>query len=105
MSFWRNYKAAGTVEGNMKGDGYHLGGLLLIGKENAGVQWIFKEENFGNRPSKDQIVEAINALVPMEPKNLPAPQAAPVAATTNTTQAVAKPAESSAEKPAGKAAQ
>ena len=89
IAFWRNYKQAGNVEGNMKGDGYNLGGLLLIAQGDGGVKWTFKEENFGDRPTKAQIIDAIDALVPMQEKTLPAAQ--PVA-----TPAVAVPAAAAA---------
>ena len=43
---------------------------MLIGKNNEGLKWLFTEENFGDKPRTDNLIEAINQLVPMEPKTL-----------------------------------
>jgi hypothetical protein len=48
--------------------------MMLIGKNTEGLKWIFCEENFGDRPAPKDVVEAINAVVPMEPKQLPPKQ-------------------------------
>jgi hypothetical protein len=48
--------------------------MMLIGKNTDGLKWIFCEENFGDRPAPEDVIEAINAIVPMEPKRLPPKQ-------------------------------
>lgn len=47
-----------------------MGGLLLIGKGDEGIKWIFKEEHFGDKPTKDALIKAIDGLVPMQQKML-----------------------------------
>ena len=48
-----------------------MGGMMLIGKGDDGLKWIFCEDHFGDKPAPNEVVEAINGLVPMEPKALP----------------------------------
>lgn len=54
----RQAKAAG-VEGNLKGEGRILGGILLMGRGETGPRWIRTEKSFGNHASNAEILTAI----------------------------------------------
>jgi len=51
-------KKDSSVSGNMKGDGFTLGGVLVIGNQKQGVLYEWREPNNLNLPPYDQIYEA-----------------------------------------------
>lgn len=69
--FWQNFRDASGVKGNLSGNGQILGGFMLIGKGADGIKWTFKEVHYGDKPTRQDIMGGINALVPMEPMSLP----------------------------------
>jgi hypothetical protein len=79
----------------LSGDGFLLGGFLLIGQGDKGISWMFKEENYGDKPERGDVIQAINSLVPMEPITVKKEQAEKA----KTTEPAA--ASSSSPKPAG----
>lgn len=58
---WRRIRQAKDVgvEGNLKGEGRILGGILLMGKGEAGPQWIKTEKSFGNHATNEEILQVI----------------------------------------------
>lgn len=54
----RQAKAAG-VEGNLKGEGRILGGILVMSKGEKGVKWIRTEKSFGDHASNEEILSVI----------------------------------------------
>lgn len=61
---WRRVRQAkdSGVEGNLKGEGRVLGGILLMGKGDSGAKWIRTEKSFGNHASNADLVSAIEKL-------------------------------------------
>jgi hypothetical protein len=61
---WENNRAAGRLgtSGNLSGDYSRMGGLLLLGKGDAGVQWYFQEVEFGDRAPTAAILKACESL-------------------------------------------
>lgn len=60
---WKRVRAAkdAGVEGNLKGEGRILGGILLVGRGESGVRWIRTEKSFGNHASNEEILQAIQS--------------------------------------------
>lgn len=60
---WRRIRQAHSagVEGNLKGEGRILGGILLMGKpeEGGGVKWIRTEKSFGDHATNEEILSVI----------------------------------------------
>lgn len=57
-SMWKRIREAkeNGVEGNLKGEGRILGGILLMGKDGNGVKWIRTEKSFGDHASNEEIL-------------------------------------------------
>lgn len=58
---WRRIRKAkdAGVEGNLKGEGKILGGILLMGKGESGPKWIRTEKSFGNHATNEEILKSI----------------------------------------------
>lgn len=58
---WRRIRQAKNsgVEGNLKGEGRILGGILLMGKGQSGPKWIRTEKSFGDHASNEEILKSI----------------------------------------------
>ena len=58
---WRRIRQAkdAGVEGNLKGEGSILGGILLMGKGDSGPKWIRTEKSFGDHASNEEILKSI----------------------------------------------
>lgn len=61
MDMWRRVRQAkdAGVEGNLKGEGSVLGGILLIGAGQNGPKWIRTEKSFGDHASNEEILQSI----------------------------------------------
>lgn len=61
---WRRIRQAkdAGVEGNLKGEGRILGGILLMGPGEEGAKWIKTEKSFGNHASNDEILSVIESM-------------------------------------------
>lgn len=55
----RQAKNAG-VEGNLKGEGRILGGILLMSREDGGAKWCKNEKSFGNHATNEEILAALS---------------------------------------------
>ena len=57
---WKHAKVAKETvkDSNLKGDGLTMGGLVVVRKGDAGVQYAFAELNFGDRAESAEILEA-----------------------------------------------
>ena len=67
LKIWRNIKAIGkrlkgnpTLQGNMKGDGYTAGGLIIF--DNNGEPMFIYEEDTGSEFVMDDIKAALEAV-------------------------------------------
>ena len=61
FDMWRRIRQAkeAGVEGNLKGEGRILGGILLMGKGENGPKWIRTEKSFGNHATNEEILKLI----------------------------------------------
>jgi len=61
---WSNIQRAKErkVEGNLKGEGRLLGGVLVIGKGDQGVLADFREEVWGDHADLDAVFEAARKI-------------------------------------------
>lgn len=50
------------VEGNLKGEGRLLGGLLVVGAGNSGVSFEHREAVFGDHASMEDIMASVNSV-------------------------------------------
>lgn len=58
---WKNTRRGVSRVGddhNLKGDGLTMGGLFVIGKGNAGVEYMFIEETFGDHAPTEEVLQA-----------------------------------------------
>eukprot|EP01119_Soliformovum_irregulare_P014419 TRINITY_DN3945_c0_g1_i1.p1 TRINITY_DN3945_c0_g1~~TRINITY_DN3945_c0_g1_i1.p1 ORF type:complete len:192 (+),score=46.00 TRINITY_DN3945_c0_g1_i1:151-726(+) len=53
------------VKGNWRGEGFLLGGLLVIGKGNSGVIYEHREKEWGNHAPLEDILEAARRAIEM----------------------------------------
>lgn len=62
---WKNNSAASKLgtKGNFSGDYSHLGGVMLVGRGDAGVLWYFQEVNFGDCAPIDVLMKAVHQSV------------------------------------------
>lgn len=58
---WRRIRQAKDkgVEGNLKGEGSILGGILLMGSGETGPKWIRTEKSFGNHATNEEILKSL----------------------------------------------
>lgn len=61
MRLKRNADAAG-IQGNMKGDGLLLGGLVVIGPGDQGILYQNIEDEIGNRCDMEQVMAAVEKI-------------------------------------------
>jgi len=47
------------LEGDLKGEGRFLGGVVFIGKGNDGVLYSYNEKHFGDNPDLQEISDVI----------------------------------------------
>lgn len=61
---WRRIRKAkdAGIEGNLKGEGRILGGIMLIGRGEEGAKWIKTEKSFGNHASIEEILSVIENM-------------------------------------------
>lgn len=66
--FWSNNSEANSMgtKGNLSGDYSHLGGVLLVGKGDAGVLWSFQEVEFGDKAPIQSLLKACRQSVGKE---------------------------------------
>ena len=57
---WKHAKVAKETvkDSNLKGDGLTMGGLMVVKKGDAGVQYAFAELNFGDHADPAEILNA-----------------------------------------------
>ncbi len=57
---WKHAKVAKETvkDSNLKGDGLTMGGLMVIKRGDAGVQFAFAELNFGDHAEPAEILDA-----------------------------------------------
>ena len=57
---WKHAKVAKETvkDSNLKGDGLTMGGLVVVKKGNAGVQYAFAELNFGDHAEPADVLSA-----------------------------------------------
>jgi len=53
---------AAGIQGNMKGDGLLLGGLVVIGPGDQGILYQNIEDEIGNRCDMDQVMAAVEQI-------------------------------------------
>lgn len=61
ISVWRNILRANWkgYQGNMKGEGFILGGLYVIGPENQGILMEHQEKEFGDKADLSSVLHAV----------------------------------------------
>lgn len=64
QNFMRAYKAG--YQGNMKGEGFILGGVFVIGAGEQGILLEHREKEFGNKVENSAVLEAVKKIVPVK---------------------------------------
>ncbi|KAK3559680.1 hypothetical protein QTP86_015091 [Hemibagrus guttatus] len=64
ITVWRNILRAWRkgYQGNMKGEGFILGGLYVIGPENQGILMEHQEKEFGDKADLRSVVQAVEKM-------------------------------------------
>jgi len=64
LSVWASlFRARGKkFDGNMKGEGRILGGLFVVGPGDQGVVFEYRESEFGDHASLDDIMAAVEQI-------------------------------------------
>lgn len=61
----QNFKRAWSAgfQGNMKGEGFILGGVYVIGPEKQGILLEHQEKEFGDKVNTESVLEAVKKIV------------------------------------------
>ncbi|GAA6073424.1 selenoprotein U1b isoform X1 [Tachysurus ichikawai] len=64
INVWRNILRAWrkSYQGNMKGEGFILGGLYVIGPENQGILMEHQEKEFGDKTDLRSVLQAVKKM-------------------------------------------
>jgi len=59
----KNWITKGNVTGNMDGEGFVMGGLIVFHPGDIGIEFLFKEINFGDHASMENVLEAVKRIL------------------------------------------
>lgn len=65
LGVWQNFMRArrSGYEGNMKGEGFILGGVYVIGPGDQGILLEHREKEFGDKVNIADVLEAVKRIV------------------------------------------
>lgn len=68
LGVWQNLIRAwrSGYQGNLKGEGYILGGVFVIGAGNQGILLEHREKEFGDKVDTADVLEAVKKIVPVK---------------------------------------
>ncbi|KAK0139742.1 Redox-regulatory protein FAM213A [Merluccius polli] len=66
LGVWQNFLRArrSGYQGNMKGEGFILGGVFVIGPGDQGILLEHREKEFGDKVSNEDVLEAVKRIIP-----------------------------------------